>query len=127
MTQHYIFYESGVIPGIPGTFAHCIVWVADDGTYTVEPLAQQPHFPEESDALAVEEEMPEPAHTAEAASPLEVSTPDEQPEPPAPAPIEQEAPAAEPPTDTDSEAQVPLDTKPEQTPEVTAPQSAESE
>jgi hypothetical protein len=44
MSQYYIFNEPGVIPGIPGTFAQVRIDIADDGTLTVSPLPQYPHF-----------------------------------------------------------------------------------
>ncbi len=57
--SHYIFNESGSIPGIPGTFANCRVDIADDGTQTVTPLATHPAFvpaPDEIPAQAVQGE-----------------------------------------------------------------------
>jgi hypothetical protein len=43
---HFVFHEQGSIPGVPGTFAHCLVVIEGDGSLTVTPLVQQPHLVE---------------------------------------------------------------------------------
>ena len=67
MSQHYIFNEAGSIPGIPGTFANCRVDVAEDGTYTVQPLAQHPAMVVTSEVpvvISVDEAVKAPAESA---------------------------------------------------------------
>lgn len=44
MTQHYIFNESGCIPGIPGTFAGIRVDIDGQGVLHETPLENHPHF-----------------------------------------------------------------------------------
>lgn len=69
-TQHYLFHQSGVIPGIGGTFGNCRVDIDEQGTITQSPL--HPVIP----ASAQEDVLPEPP----VAAPAEPSQ-----EPPAPA------------------------------------------
>ena len=57
---HYLFPETGCIPGVPGTFAGCRVDIADDGTVTTQPLARHP-APEEASADAPTADIPAPA------------------------------------------------------------------
>ena len=54
MGQHYLFHESGVIPGIPGTFAGCRVDVEEDNTFQITPLLHYPAL-EEAEAFVSDE------------------------------------------------------------------------
>lgn len=50
--RYYLFPQSGSVPGIPGPFVNVRVDVADDGTYTTQPLAQHYAFePEPGTAI----------------------------------------------------------------------------
>lgn len=54
MSTTYIFHDqAGIIPGVPGAFAHCIVQVDEQGNAEVLPLV-----PVETPDLPIEETQP---------------------------------------------------------------------
>lgn len=124
---HYLFHEPGSIPGVPGTFAHCLVELPDDGSEPIiTPLLQQPHVLEET-------EVPPELPAAESVAPLEESAPS-APEPVlGETPAEPPAPEPEPePTPSESEPEAPPDeapaaSEPEPVVEASTPESEEGE
>lgn len=118
IVTHYIFHEPGSIPGMPGTFAHCIVEIADDGSLTETPLAQQPHL---SDGLyLIDDGGYATGSGMEVLQPPEVPLTETPPEPEAEAPALEEA-ASNVESEPASEA------APEEVPEPPAPESKEGE
>lgn len=62
---HYIFNESGSIPGVPGTFANVRIDIDEAGNITESPLSVHPAFVPSGQEEAVEppaqEEQPAPS------------------------------------------------------------------
>jgi len=66
MSQHYIFNEVGIIPGIPGSFANVRVDIDEAGEVSISPLSVHPAFvpsgqeemPPQEEQATVPEETP---------------------------------------------------------------------
>lgn len=65
--SHYLFHQSGTIPGIPGTFGNCRIDIAEDGTLTESPLfALLPDETNGQEDVPTGQEVPtEPLQTSE--------------------------------------------------------------
>ncbi len=75
MSRFYVFHDqAGCIPGVPGTFSHCVVEVEDDGTFvsersllfsgnplvvdsTIEPVAEEVQPPAQEQEQPLEQEQ----------------------------------------------------------------------